>query len=433
MDIFLILLLIACNGLFAMAEISIVSSRRVRLQQMAEAGDKGARAALILSDQPTFFLSTVQIGITLIGVMSGAFGEGAITDRLRPVFASMPMLAPYAGVLATACMVISITYFSLIIGELVPKRLAMQSPERIARVLGPFMRGVLFLTHPAVRFLSWSTERVLDLLGARRVDEPPVTEEEIKVLMAEGAEAGIFEHAERELVANVFRMDDWNLSLIMTTRPDMEVLDLGETLSVQRALLADTPYSYLPVCRDGMSNIIGVLSLPVLLQQQLAGEDWDIEKLVRPALFAPIGLSPLALLELFRSKREHLALVVDEYGEIQGLVTLTDVLEAMVGELPSDADVQDPDVVRREDGSFLLDGALSIERFRDLFPLECEELEASRDFQTLAGLILFQLGGIPRTGDSLDWEGLRLEVVDMDGMRIDKVLVSRRLVSDEDD
>lgn len=425
MDILFILFLIAFNGLFAMSEISVVSSRRIRLQQMADNGDKGAKAALILAEQPTFFLSTVQIGITLIGVMSGALGEGAITDRLIPVFQSLPLLAPYAKPLATGCMVVSITYFSLIIGELVPKRLAMQSPEKVARVIAPFMRGVLFLTHPAVRFLSWSTERVLDALGVKRVDEAPVTEEEIKVLMAEGAEAGIFEQAERELVANVFRMDDWNLSLIMTTRPDIACLDLDDDLEDQKALLTATPYSYMPVCRGDLGNIVGVLSLPVLLQQQLLGEDWDIETLVKPALFAPMGLSPLALLDLFRKRREHLALVVDEYGEIQGLVTLTDVLEAMVGELPTDAQADDPDVVRREDGSWLIDGALSVERFRDLFPMECDDLEASRDFQTLAGLILFELGGIPRTGDVMEWQGLRMEIVDMDGMRIDKVLVSR--------
>lgn len=425
MDILFILLLIAFNGLFAMSEISVVSSRRIRLQQMADNGDKGAKAALILAEQPTFFLSTVQIGITLIGVMSGALGEGAITDRLIPIFQSLPLLAPYAKPLATGCMVVSITYFSLIIGELVPKRLAMQSPEKVARVIAPFMRGVLFLTHPMVRFLSWSTERVLDALGVKRVDEAPVTEEEIKVLMAEGAEAGIFEQAERELVANVFRMDDWNLSLIMTTRPDIACLDLDDDLEDQKALLTATPYSYMPVCRGDLGNIVGVLSLPVLLQQQLLGEDWDIETLVKPALFAPMGLSPLALLDLFRKRREHLALVVDEYGEIQGLVTLTDVLEAMVGELPTDAQADDPDVVRREDGSWLIDGALSVERFRDLFPMECDDLEASRDFQTLAGLILFELGGIPRTGDVMEWQGLRMEIVDMDGMRIDKVLVSR--------
>jgi len=426
MDILLILLLIALNGVFAMSEISIVSSRRVRLQQMADNGDKGAKAALALADHPTFFLSTVQIGITLIGVMSGAIGEGAITDRLIPVFQSIPMLAPYAKPLATTCMVISITYFSLIIGELVPKRLGMQSPERIARVVAPLIRGVLFLTHPAVRFLSWSAEHVLRLLGAQRMNETPVTEEEIKVLMAEGAEAGVFEQAERELVANVFRMDEWNLSLIMTTRPDIAWLDLDDDFDSQKAVLAATQYSYLPVCRGGADHIAGVLSLPQLLQHKLAGGDWGaLETLVKPALFAPIGLSPLALLDLFRERREHLALVVDEYGEIQGLVTLTDVLEAMVGELPTEASANDPDIVRREDGSLLLDGALSIERFRDLFPLECDDLEASRDFQTLAGLILFELGSIPRTGETMDWQGLRMEIVDMDGMRIDKVLVSR--------
>lgn len=427
MEILLILFLITFNGVFAMSEISIVSSRRIRLQQMADAGDKGAKAALALSAQPTFFLSTVQIGITLIGVMSGALGEGAITDRLQPYFFSIPLLAPYAKLLATLCMVITVTYFSLVIGELVPKRLAMQSPEKVARMVSPFMLGILRLTHPVVRFLSWSTEHILDLLGVRRTSEPPITEEEIKGLMTEGANAGIFEHAERELVTNVFRMDEWNLSLIMTTRPDIRFLDLDDPLPEQIALLVQTSYSYLPVCRDGLANILGVLSLPILLQHTLQGGGLpaDIEKLLKPALFAPMGLSPLSLLDLFRKRREHLALVVDEYGEIQGLVTLTDVLEAMVGELPSDSDQHDPDVVKREDGSYLLDGALSIERFRDLYPLECEDLEASRDFQTLAGLILFELGGIPRTGELLIWQRLRLEVVDMDGMRIDKVLVSR--------
>lgn len=425
MDILLILLLVACNGLFALSEISIVSSRRIRLQQMAEAGDRGAKAALMLAEQPTLFLSTVQVGITLIGVMSGAFGESAIADRLRPLFEDIPALAPYAGALATASMVVIITYASLIIGELVPKRLAMQSPEKVARYIAPIMEVVQKVTHPAVRFLSWSTERVLDLLRVKRIDEPPVTEEEINVLMAEGAQAGIFEHSERELVANVFRMDDWNLGLIMTTRPDIEWLDLEDSAEDQRAVISQCPYSHLPVCRDGQANVLGVLSLPQLLQQQMRGESWDIEALLKPCLFVPVGMTPLALLDQLRSKRQHLALVVDEYGDIQGLVTLTDVLEAMVGELPSELSELDPDVVAREDGSYLLDGALSIERFRELFPVEGQELEASRDYQTLAGLVLFELGGIPSTGDVLHWQGLRLEVVDMDGRRIDKLMVSR--------
>lgn len=425
MDILLILLLVACNGVFALSEISIVSSRRIRLQQMADAGDRGAKAALLLAEQPTLFLSTVQVGITLIGVMSGAFGESAIADRLRPIYEEIPLLAPYAGALATASMVVIITYLSLIIGELVPKRLAMQSPERVARFIAPIMQIIQTVTHPAVRMLSWSTERVLDLLRVKRTVEPPVTEEEINVLMAEGAQAGIFEHSERELVANVFRMDDWNLSLIMTTRPDIQWLDLDDGDAEQRQVISSCPYSHLPVCRDGQANVLGVLSLPQLLQQQLRGEAWDIEALVKPCLFAPIGMTPLALLDQLRSKRQHLALVVDEYGDIQGLVTLTDVLEAMVGELPSELSELDPDVVEREDGSFLLDGALSIERFRELFPIEGQELEASRDYQTLAGLVLFEVGGIPNTGDVLVWQGLRLEVVDMDGRRIDKLMVSR--------
>lgn len=424
MDIFLILLLIAINGVFAMSEIAIVSSRRIRLQHMADQGDRGARAALALADQPTFFLSTVQVGITLIGVLSGAFGESAIADRLRPVFEGIPLLAPYAGALAITCMVLLITYFSLIIGELVPKRLAMKSPEKIARIIGPLMRGVLFITHPAVRFLSWSTERVLRLLGSGTQTEPSVSEEEIKMLMSEGLQQGVFEASEQRLVSNVFRLDDSQVALIMTPRPDVCYLDLDDDEATQRAVLASASHSHLPVCRGGLTEVLGVLSLPELLQRQLRGEPWHLESLLRPALFVPLFQPPMALVEQFRARREHLALVVDEYGEVQGVVTLTDVLEAMVGELPSDADDHDPDVLRRADGSWLLDGALSLERLRELFPAACEALEPSRDYQTLAGLIFFQLGEVPTTGDQLTWNDLQLEIIDMDGHRIDKVLVT---------
>jgi putative hemolysin len=426
MDILVILLLILLNGVFAMSEIAIVSVRRARLQQLADEGDRGARAALELSESPTYFLSTVQFGVSLITILIGAFGESSLTDRLEPLFAGIPLLTPYAKGLATVAMVTLLTFVMLIFGELVPKRLGMMRPERVARLIAPPMNLLSTLAHPLVTFLSLSTEAVLRLLGARHQDESPVTEEEIKVLMAEGAEAGVFEHSERDIVANVFRLDDWRLSLIMTTLMDIEYIDVDQPVEQQRQTILHSGHSWLPVCRQGLNTVLGVLSLKDLLLQTLRGDDQDIVALVRPPLFAPVSMSPLALLELFKAKRQHLALVVDEYGDVQGLVTLKDLLDAVVGEIKDDKADHDPDIVRREDGSFLLDGALSIETFKDLFPLETEDLgEAGRDFQTLAGLVLFRLGHVPATGDVLEWSGLRIEVVDMDGQRIDKLLLSR--------
>jgi putative hemolysin len=425
MDIFVIFLLILLNGVFAMSEIAIVSVRRARLQQLADEGDRRARAALQLSESPTYFLSTVQFGVSLISILIGVFGESSITERLIPVFAAIPLLSHYALALATAVMVCSLTFVMLVFGELVPKRIGMMRPEKIARLIAPPMNVLSSLAHPLVKLLSFSTELVLGLIGARKHEESPVTEEEIKVLMNEGAEAGVFEHSERDIVANVFRLDDWRLSLIMTTLMDIEYIDVEQPPQELREALLTCSHSWLPVCRQGLNDVVGVLSLKDLLFQHLKGEPQDIVALARPPLFAPVSMSPLALLELFKAKRQHLALVVDEYGDVQGLVTLKDLLDAVVGEVKDDTADHDPDVVRREDGSFLLDGALSIEIFKDLFPIETEDLgEAGRDFQTVAGLVLFRLGHVPATGDVLQWSGLRIEVVDMDGQRIDKLLVS---------
>lgn len=425
MDILIILLLILVNAVFAMSEIAIVSSRRVRLQQLADDGDAGARVALELGDHPTGFLSTVQVFITLITLTSGVYGEAKLTERLLPLFESVPFLAHNAKLYATICMLVGVTYLSLVIGELVPKRLGMQTPERIARRISRPMKYLSVAAHPLVKLLSFSTDFVLGLLRLKHHDEPPVTEEEIKVLMAEGAEAGVFEPTERDMVENVFRLDDWRLSLIMTTRMDIEYLDLDQPWAVQQETLLKAGHSYLPVCRGSFNNVVGVLSLKDMLLQQLRGETPDIAVLAKEPLFAPMSMSPLALLELFKDKRQHLALVVDEYGDVQGLVTLKDLLEAVVGEFEDDGNT-DPDIVKRADGSLLLDGALSIERFKELFPLESDILEeGSRDYQTLAGLVLFLLGRVPQTGDLLEWQGLRIEVLDMDRNRIDKLLVQR--------
>lgn len=432
MDILIIMLLIMVNGVFAMSEIAIVSSRRVRLQQMADEGDLGARAALALSEHPTRFLSTVQIGITLIGILSGAFGEAAITQRLIPVFQDIPLLAPYARPLATACMVIMITYFSLIVGEIVPKRIAMHSPEKIARVVAPLMRALAWITKPLVTLLSASTDFVLRLLGKHKHEDSPITQEEIRVLVAEGTEAGVFDKSEQDMIENVLRLEDWQLSQIMTPRAAVVTVDLEDSVAEQRATLAGARHSFLPVCRSGIAEVVGVIALHDLLACQLRGEPFDIAAVMREPVFVPLSISPLSLLETFKRRREHMALVVDEYGSVQGVVTLQDVMEPLVGELEASDEslFEDPDIVQREDGSWLLDGSLPMERFRLLFPDETDELEeGGRDYQTLAGFVLFQRGHVPETGEHFEWKRLRIEVVDMDRRRIDKLLV-KRLESD---
>lgn len=431
MDILLILLLILINGLFAMSEIAIVSSRRVRLQQMAEEGDSGARAALLLSEHPTRFLSTVQIGITLIGVLSGAFGEAAITQRLIPVFRDISWLAPYAKPLATGCMVVAVTYVSLVIGELVPKRIGMQAPERIARILAPVMAGLARITMPLVMLLSRSTDFLLNTFRLNPENAPSVTQEEIKVLVAEGIESGVFEKAEQDLIENVMRLDHYQLGQVMTARADVTGVDLQDTPEEQQAVMLAARHSYLPVFNGGIDDVVGVVAVHDLFAQRLRQQELDIQSAMQFPVFVPASISPLTLLDTFRERKQHIALVVDEYGSVQGLVTLKDVMDALMGEMSThDSDSQDPDVVRRDDGSYLLDGSLSIDRFKLLFPIELGDMEeGGRDYQTLAGLVLFLRGHVPETGEHFEWSHLHFEIVDMDRRRIDKLLV-RRLNSD---
>lgn len=427
MDILLILLLILINGLFAMSEIAIVSSRRVRLQQMAEEGDSGARAALLLSEHPTRFLSTVQIGITLIGVLSGAFGEAAITQRLIPVFSDISWLASYAKPLATGCMVVAVTYVSLVVGELVPKRIGMQAPERIARILAPVMAGLARITMPLVMLLTRSTDFLLNTFRLNPENAPSVTQEEIKVLVAEGIESGVFEKAEQDLIENVMRLDHYQLGQVMTARADVTGVDLQDSPEEQQAVMLAARHSYLPVFNGGIDDVVGVVAVHDLFAQSLRQQELDIQAAMQFPVFVPASISPLTLLDTFRERKQHIALVVDEYGSVQGLVTLKDVMDALMGEMSThDSDSQDPDVVRRDDGSYLLDGSLSIDRFKLLFPVElCDMEEGGRDYQTLAGLVLFLRGHVPETGEHFEWSHLHFEVVDMDRRRIDKLLVRR--------
>lgn len=427
MDIVLILLLILVNGLFAMSEIAIVSSRKAKLHNLAEDGNPGASAALSLHQEPSSFFSTVQVGITSVSILSGAIGETALADPLAEWLSDIPLLAPYATGLALTATVVSLTYFSVVVGELVPKQLALLAPEGIASLISRPMILLARVAHPLVVILSASSSFILNFIGARR-REVPVTNDEIKVLMAQGAEAGVFHESEQEIVSNVLRLDEQRIAAIMTPRHDIFVIDLEEGEETIRKNIAESGYSRLVVCRDGLENILGILQTGDLLRKALPGhsiDTADIEAVLLPPLYVPESITTTQLLESFRRASIRFALVVDEYGDVQGLVTLTDVLTAIVGELSVPEAPEDRDMVQREDGSWLVDGDVSIERLKAVLDFSGDlPGENGRNFFTLGGFVMHMLGRIPSPSDYFVAAGLRFEVMDMDHKRVDKVLIS---------
>lgn len=425
MDLGIILLLIVLNGLFAMSEIAVVSSRKARLQRLAEDGSQGAQAALKLHSEPSRFLSTIQVGITSIGILSGAVGEAALADPLTVWLAGLEFSPEYARAIALTITVVLLTYLSVVVGELVPKQLALLGPERIAALVARPMGWLSRLTGPLVWLFSASSGAVLRLFGARRSMEPPVTDDEIKVLMGQGAEAGIFHESEQEIVSNVLRLDEQRVAAIMTPRKDLYLVDLADPEEEVRRRVADCPYARVVVCRDGLDRILGILQRGDLLKQVLEESRLDIKKALRPAVYVPESVTTTHLLESLRRNRAQLALVIDEYGEVQGLVTLNDVLAAIVGDMPGQDDDGEQEVVEREDGSYLMDGGLSIERLKSVLEIR-EELpgEEENAFHTLGGLMMHQLGRVPQEADYFLLAEWRFEVVDMDKNRVDKVLVS---------
>ena len=426
MDIFLLLLLILLNGVLAMSEIADVSSRKSRLQKLADDGSPGAKSALELSNEPSGFLSTVQVGITTVGILSGAIGENALADPLTNWLSGYSLLEPYARGFSLTLVVIGLTYFSVVVGELVPKRLGLLAPETIAALIATPMNVLARVTRPLVWLLSSSSSLLLRLLGARHRGDPPVTDDEINVLMEQGAEAGVFHESEQAIVSNVLRLDEQRIAAIMTHRNDIYVLDLDEPEDVIRTNLAESPFTRIVVCRDGLDHIIGILRTADLLKLALAGEKLDIERFLRPALYVPEGVSTTHLLESFRKARQQCALIVDEYGELQGLVTLTDVLTSIVGELPSSDTAEEQDIVERTDGSWLVDGGVAIERLKQVLKIE-DDLpgEDENAFNTLGGLVMYVLGRIPAVTDQFDAAGYCFEVVDMDKNRVDKMLITQ--------
>ena len=422
-EIVLILVLIVANGIFSGSEIAVVSARKIRLEQLAEQGNGQARAALRLANAPNDFLSAVQIGITLIGILSGAVGGATLARRLEPVIASIPLLKAWSEGLSVAVVVGVITYLSLVIGELLPKRIALNNPEAVACAVARPMRWLARWTAPLVQLLGASTDLLLNLLGIHSSSEPDLTEEEIKALVRQGAESGVLDEAEHDMVQRVFRLGDRSIRALMTPRTEICWLDLNTTREQQLKLVTDSNHSRLPVAHGNLDDCIGILRGRNLLASALEGDAVDLKALLQPPLYITESARALNVIEQFRQTGVHIALVTDEYGGIEGLVTLTDLMEAIVGDLPSAEDLDEPQIIRREDGSWLLDGALDISEFKDLLQRTSLPDEASGSFHTLGGFVLHVLGRVPRAGDHFNWDDLRFEVMDMDGKRIDKVLV----------
>lgn len=423
-EILFILLLIGINGVLAMSEIAIVSARKIRLEQMAEQGNQGARTALDLALDSSAFLSTVQVGITLVGILSGVFGGATIVIALERLFEQFPALAPYSPELALLIVVPAITYFTLVLGELAPKRYGLTHAERIAMRMAPLMHRLTRLVSPVARFLSFSSDVVLRLLRVQPAVEPPVTEDEVKALIGQGADAGVFEPIEEELVARVFRLSDQRAQSLITPRVEIDWIDLDEPLGIALQMIAARPHVQYPVGRGSLENIIGVVRAQDLLAQSLSGQPIDLGALLHPALFVPETLPALDLLTQLRQRHIRIALVIDEYGGLEGLVTMTDLIEAIIGEFTAPTPAEQ-EIVQREDGSWLLDGKVSTEELKALLDVRELPRESDRSYTSLGGLVMAMLGRVPLIGDEFTWGNHRFEVVDMDGARVDRVLVSR--------
>lgn len=423
LEILAILLLVILNGVLAMSELAVVSSRKARLRILVDEGHRGAASAIALLENPGRFLSTVQIGITLVGVLAGTLGGATITEELTVYFDGFPEIAPLGEPIAIAIVVVGITYLSLIIGELVPKQLALKNPERIAAAMARPMAFLAKAASPIVYLLQSSSTLVLRLLGAHHTPQQTVTDEEVKAVVAEGVTAGTLKPAEKEMITSIMRLADWRVQEIMTRHQEVVWLDLGEGEEAIRRRLRESTFSRIPVARGGLDKMLGIVQAKDLLNRVISGGSLDLESALRqPVIVHPYMLA-LQVLEMFRESPIHMALVLDGSGGLEGIVTAADFLKAIVGGLAEPGGNGEPEATQRDDGSWLVDGDLHVDILKDRLGLR--GVPAERDFQTVAGLILWQLERIPAVGEHIDYAGFRFEVVDMDGHKIDKVLALR--------
>jgi len=425
-QILIVICLIIANGLFAMAEIAIVTARKARLQQQADDGDSRARIALELANSPSRFLSTVQIGITLIGILAGAFGGATIADKLTPRLNLIPWIAPHGAAVGLVIVVLGITYLSLIIGELVPKQIALNNAERISAAVAPVMRILSWLASPLVHLLSLSSQLVLRVSGVKPSKDSAVTEEEIKLMIQQGTQEGVFEPTEQEMVERVFRLGDRTVNALMTPRPDVVWLDPQDPPEDIQRKITTNSHTHYPVAEGQIDNIIGLVNTKDLLSQNLSCQPIDLRSVLRPAIFVPETMSALEVLESFKKLRSHAAFIIDEHGGFQGLVTTSDLLEAIVGDIPMPDEVEEAEIIQREDGSWLVDGKVPADELKELLQVDQLPFEEENLYQTLGGLVMAYLGRVPSSGENFEWGGFQFEVVDMDGHRVDKVMIQRQ-------
>lgn len=419
-EIIFILLLILINGILAMSEAAMIAARKARLQQQANEGKKAAAAALKLHENPNIFLSTIQIGITLIGVLSGAVGGATIANALAVALSEVPYIGAYSTTIALGSVVLIITILTIWLGELVPKRLGINSPEQIAQVVAGPMLFISKLFSPFIRLMSGATNFVLRLLGVNPSAEPPITEEELQMLIDQGTQAGVFEEAEQDMVEGVFSLADQRVYSLMTPRTEIVWLDISDTTEEILEKIANCPYSRFPVRQDSLETIVGIVKSRDLLVTSLSGKGINLKELAKPVTFIPETMLASRALEILKEKNTEILLVIDEFGGVQGLLTINDILEEIVGEMEG----AEPQATQRQDGSWLLDGMLEVDEFKEIFNLG--DLPHEDEYETLSGFIMTSLGRVPHATDHFEWNNLRFEVMDMDGRRVDKVLVTTK-------
>ncbi len=415
-----------------MAEIALVSARKARLESQAQRGDLRAKEALALANHPDTFLSTVQIGITLIGILTGIFSGETLTTDTADFFRQFPPISEYANGIATAIVVIILTYFSMVLGELLPKRIGLSNPEKIAKLVAGPMRIISMVTHPFIWLLSKSTNLLSRLLGVKPNDSQ-VTEEEIKAIISEGTEQGTIEEAEQEIIERVFHLGDRNITSLMTHRSDIIWFDINDNEQSIKEKIIKEPHSIYPICNEDIDDIKGVVSIKDLY---ITNDLTLFKHIMKPAMFVPENNTAYRVLEKFKETQLHSCFIVDEYGSVLGMITLNDILEAIVGDLPQ-PDIEDYEIIKRDDGSYLVDAQIPFYDFLSRFEMTDWMNEGEQEFNTLAGFILHKLERIPHTGDTMEWKGFRFEIIDMDSLRIDKIMVTisqdiREGMDDED-
>jgi putative hemolysin len=431
-ELLILLLLVIGNGVFALSEIAIISSRKARLQQWANEGRIRAAKALELAKHPSRFLATVQVGITLVGTLAGAYGGVALTNRLASTLAEWPFVAPYSRGIALGVVVVGVTYFQVVVGELVPKALALRHADSLALFVAGPMRRLSVIATPVVWLLGASTDLLLRLFGSKAYKVDSVTSEEVALLIAQGAQDGVFDDSQRDMVESVIELGDRRVNSIMVPRPEVEFLEVDASPNEVREKILETHRSRFPVCKGGLDHVIGVAHTKDMLAEVLAGREIDLATLSRKVPTIPETIPVLKALEAFKESGMPMALIIDEYGSLQGLVTLNDILEEIVGDLPSqDGQIEEPEAVQREDGSWLVDGMQAIDDTKEMIRIKSLPGEEENSYQTLGGFVMNQLGRIPRPGDVFVVNGYQFEVLDMDGHRVDKVLLTAETSADD--